>query len=162
MARQSAGILLFRENSGRLEVFLVHPGGPLWEKKDAGAWSIPKGELQQGEDPLAAAKREFEEETGLRLPAGELIRLESIRQAGGKLVHALAVRGDVDPSSLKSNRFHMQWPPKSGRQAEFPEVDRAAWFSIEEAERRISKSQVALLHELRRKLAGSLGFQEPA
>ncbi|HEX5613372.1 MAG TPA: NUDIX domain-containing protein [Burkholderiales bacterium] len=150
--KKAAGLLLFREGPRGLEVLLVHPGGPFWAKKDDGAWSIPKGEFETGEEPLDAAKREFEEETGTR-PEGEAIGLEPLRQAGGKLVHAYAMRGEFDPATLKSNTFSMQWPPRSGRQKEFPEIDRAAWFSIEEAERRILRSQAPLLRQLRGKLA---------
>jgi predicted NUDIX family NTP pyrophosphohydrolase len=143
--------LLFRERSGDLEVLLVHPGGPFWANKDDGAWSIPKGEFDDDEDPLDAARREFEEETG-SVPGGDVIPLEPLRQSGGKLVYAWAVRGDFDPGTLKSNTFSMEWPPKSGRQQDFPEVDRAAWFSIEEAGRKIVKGQAALLRQLREKL----------
>ena len=129
----------------------MHPGGPFWARKDDGAWSIPKGEFEDDEDPLDAAKREFEEETG-SAPSGDVIPLEPLRQSSGKIVYAWAVRGDFDPSTLKSNTFSMEWPPKSGRQQEFPEVDRAAWFSIEEAGRKILKGQAALLRQLREKL----------
>ena len=144
--------MLFRDTARGLEVLLAHPGGPFWAKKDDGAWSIPKGEFEEGEAPLDAAKREFEEETGQK-PQGEAIRLAPLRQAGGKLVYAYAMKGDFDPATLKSNTFLMEWPPKSGRQQEFPEVDRAAWFAIEEAEVKILKSQAGLLAQLR-KLAG--------
>lgn len=140
-------MLLFRAISDEVEVLLVHPGGPFWAKKDDGAWSIPKGEFEEGEEPLDAAKREFEEETGTK-PEGEAIRLEPLRQAGGKWVYAYAVKGEFDPAGLKSNTFSMEWPPKSGRQAEFPEVDRAAWFTLEEAGRKIVKSQAGLLEQL--------------
>jgi len=143
----SAGILLFRERGGRLEVLLVHPGGPYWAKKDAGAWTIPKGEIAEGEDPLAAARREFEEETGSRAD-GEAVALTARRQAGGKLVHAWMVRGDLDASAVRSATFSMEWPPRSGRRQEFPEVDRAAWFPLDEARRRILKSQVPFLDEV--------------
>ena len=145
--KKSAGLLLFREGAGRLEVLLVHPGGPFWAKKDAGAWSIPKGEIGEGEDPLAAAKREFEEETGTR-PAGEAVALESRRQAGGKLVHAWAMRGDLDPGAVKSTTFSLEWPPRSGRRQEFPEVDRAAWFTLDEAREKILKGQAPFLDDL--------------
>src|ERR1700677_1090154 len=126
MSKRSAGLLMFRQKTGDPEVLLVHPGGPLWARKDDGVWSIPKGEFVD-EDPLAAAIREFEEETGAR-PEGEFIPLEPLRQPSGKVVFAWAVRSDFDPSSLKSNLFSMEWPPKSGRRQEFPEVDRAEWF----------------------------------
>ena len=158
MTKESAGLLLFREVAGSLEVLLVHPGGPFWAKKDEGAWSIPKGEFEPGEDPLATARREFEEETGLS-PSGELIPLVPLRQPSGKLVHAWAVRGDFEPSSLRSNTFSMEWPPRSGKRREFPEVDRAAWFSIEEATRKMLKGQVRFLSDLREKLGnrGAVG-----
>ena len=148
MPKKSAGLLLFRETRDGLEVLLVHPGGPFWARKDDGAWSIPKGEFEDGEDPLAAARREFEEETGARPPAGEPIPLEPVRQPSGKIVHAWAVRGDFDPRDLKSNTFRMEWPPRSGREGEFPEVDRAAWFTFEQARRKIQKGQIAIIDEL--------------
>ncbi len=151
MAKRTAGILMFREGS-RLEVLLVHPGGPFWAKKDEAAWTIPKGLIDEGEDPFDAARREFREETGGAL-AGEAIALEPLRQPSGKTLYAWAMRGDFDPGLLTSNTFTMEWPPKSGRQQEFPEVDRAAWFSIEDAGRKILKGQAALLSDLRRKLA---------
>jgi predicted NUDIX family NTP pyrophosphohydrolase len=150
--KKSAGLLLFREANGRCEVLLVHPGGPFWARKDAGAWSIPKGEIGDTEDPLTAAKREFEEETGVR-PAGEAIALEPRRQPGGKLVYAWAVRGDLDPAAVKSNTFSMEWPPRSGRRQEFPEIDRAAWFTLEDAREKILKGQAVFLDDLER-LAG--------
>lgn len=153
MPKKSAGLLLFREVSGRLEVLLVHPGGPFWAKKDEGAWSIPKGEFEEDEHPLAAANREFEEETGFT-PDGEKIPLEPLRQPGGKLVYAWAVKCDVDPAGLKSNTFSMEWPPKSGRYQEFPEIDRAVWFTIEEASRKILKGQAAFLVQLQQKIGG--------
>ena len=145
--KRSAGLLLYRKRDGALEVFLVHPGGPFWAKKDAGAWSIPKGEIDEGEDPLAAAKREFAEETGLR-PDGELVALAPIRQKGGKVVLAWAIEGDCDARAIKSNVFSMEWPPKSGKMAEFPEIDRAEWFSLDEARRRINPGQLPLIDEL--------------
>jgi predicted NUDIX family NTP pyrophosphohydrolase len=145
--KRSAGILLYRIRRGELEVFLAHPGGPFWAKKDLGAWTIPKGEIGEGEDPLAAAKREFAEETGLALE-GEFRALKPIRQKGGKLVLAWAVEGDCDPADLRSNVFSMEWPPKSGKQAEFPEVDRAQWFGLDEAKRRMLAAQVPLIEEL--------------
>jgi predicted NUDIX family NTP pyrophosphohydrolase len=151
MAKKSAGLLLFREVSGSLEVLLVHPGGPFWAKKDDGAWSIPKGEFEEGEDPFEAAKREFEEETGIA-PSGDLIPLDPLRQPSGKVVHAWAMKGEFDPATLKSNTFSMEWPPKSGRQQEFPEVDRAAWLPIEAAKRKILKGQAPFLLQLREKI----------
>jgi predicted NUDIX family NTP pyrophosphohydrolase len=131
-----------------IEVLLGHPGGPFWAKKDLGAWSIPKGEVDPGEDHLQAALREFEEETGQR-PAGEPARLQSVRQAGGKLVHAWAVEGDFDPANLQSNTFTMEWPPRSGKIAVLPELDRVEWFALDEALRRVLKGQAPLLEELR-------------
>ena len=144
--KTSAGLLLYRVRD-ELEVFLVHPGGPFWAKKDAGAWSIPKGELGEGEDPLQTAIREFTEETGCTV-SGDFNPLRSIRQAGGKVVHAWAVEGNCDPAELRSNSFSMMWPPKSGRMQEFPEVDRAAWFSLAEARVRILAGQAGFLDEL--------------
>jgi predicted NUDIX family NTP pyrophosphohydrolase len=145
VARRSAGILLHRSRATGLEVLLVHPGGPFWAKKDAGAWSIPKGEYEDGEDPLACALREFEEETGTRLDAGDVVELGSIRQKGGKEVTAWAVAGDLDPSTVRSNTFVMEWPPRSGRQAEFPEIDRAEWFGLDAAREKLVAAQAELL-----------------
>ena len=147
MPKKSAGILLYRRRSETLEVLLVHPGGPFWAKKDEGAWSIPKGEYSDGEDPLTAALREFQEETGAQ-PSGEFIPLTPVKQAGGKLVHAWALQMDFNPAVLKSNTFAMEWPPKSGKLRDFPEVDRAAWFGIDEARRKILKGQVDFLDQL--------------
>lgn len=155
MSKKSAGLLLFREVSGRLDVLLVHPGGPFWAKKDKGAWSIPKGEFEDNEDPLEAAKREFEEETGFTPPDHEMIPLEPLRQPSRKLVYAWATKCDLDPAGFKSNTFSMEWPPKSGRQQEFPEIDRAAWFAIEEASHKILKGQIAFLIQLKEKIGGS-------
>ncbi len=147
MPKTSAGLMVYRIREGRLEIFLVHPGGPFWARKDAGAWSIPKGEFIDPEDPLAAARREFQEETGHEIE-GSFLPLEPIQQAGGKTVHAWAVQGDIDPERIRSNTFTMEWPKGSGRQKEFPEVDRAAWFEIEEARRRILPGQAGFLDEL--------------
>jgi len=147
MAKHSAGLLMFRRRGPHVDVFLVHPGGPFWAKRDAGAWSIPKGEYTEGEDPLSAARREFEEETGVR-PQGPLIPLSELRQPGGKTVKAWAVEGDCDPAKLRSNVFSMEWPPKSGKRQEFPEVDRGDWFSLEAARNKILKGQVGFLDEL--------------
>ena len=138
---------MYRRRGKALEVLLAHPGGPFWAKKDMGAWTIPKGELSPGEDAIAAAQREFEEETGLRLE-GPFTPLTPIKQAGGKIVQAWAVEGDCDPSAIKSNTFAMEWPPKSGRQQEFPEIDRAAWFRLDEAREKILKGQMGLVDEL--------------
>ena len=142
----SAGLLLYRRR-GELEVFLVHPGGPFWAKKDAGAWSIPKGEIGEGEEPLQAAQREFLEETGFPI-GGEFRPLELLKQSGGKSVHAWAVEADCDPSELRSNLFSLEWPPKSGQTREFPEVDRAAWFTIPQAREKILKGQIGFIDQL--------------
>jgi predicted NUDIX family NTP pyrophosphohydrolase len=150
--RQSAGVLMYRRSARGLEVLLVHPGGPFWRNRDAGAWSIPKGEHDEAEDPLDAAKRELAEETGLR-PEGTFLALDPVRQKSGKLVRAWAVEGDCDPRAIRSNTFSMEWPPRSGRTAEFPEVDRAEWFAIEEARRRILPAQSPLLDQLETLLA---------
>jgi predicted NUDIX family NTP pyrophosphohydrolase len=146
-AKRSAGLLLYRKRAGALEVFLVHPGGPFWAKKDAGAWTIPKGEIGPDEDPLAAARRETAEETGFT-PGGDFIELPAVRQKAGKLVHAWAIEADCDPAQLRSNAFSMEWPPRSGTMAEFPEVDRGAWFGMEEARERLLESQHPLLDAL--------------
>jgi predicted NUDIX family NTP pyrophosphohydrolase len=138
---------MFRRVNGVLQVLLVHPGGPFWAKKDIGAWSIPKGEFTAGEDPLEAAKREFREETGCGVE-GEYIPLVPLKQPSGKIIHVWALAGDCDPSRLQSNTFSMEWPPGSGRTREFPEVDRAAWFPLAEARRRIVRGQVGFLDEL--------------
>lgn len=148
MPRMSAGILLYRRRGVGLEVFLVHPGGPFWKKKDVGAWSIPKGEYAAGEEPVAAALREFEEETGVRLDADGLIDLGDVKQAGGKIVSAWAVEGDCDAESIRSNSFTMEWPPKSGKMQEYPEVDRAGWFGLNEATEKILAGQLPLLEKL--------------
>jgi predicted NUDIX family NTP pyrophosphohydrolase len=150
MAKESAGILLFR-NPAAPEVLLVHPGGPYWARKDLGAWTIPKGELDEGEESRACALRELAEELGPAAPAlapAELIELGSIRQKGGKVVHAWAGEGQFDPATLDSNLFEMEWPPRSGERAEFPEVDRAQWFDPDEARQRIIAAQAELIDRL--------------
>ena len=149
--KQAAGLLLFRRVVESLEVLLVHPGGPLWARKDDGAWSIPKGEVEPDEDALAAARREVEEETGAR-PSGTFIALSPVRQTGGKIVHVWAIESDFDPASLESNLFEMEWPPKSGNRRSFPEVDRAAWFDLETAGRKILPSQAVVLQHLQERL----------
>ncbi len=156
MSKMSAGLLLFRYIADNLEVLLVHPGGPYWAKKDDGAWSIPKGEFTEGEDPFEAAKREFEEETG-QTPTGDVITLRPMRQPGGKLVYTWAIRSNFNAAALKSNTFFMEWPPKSGRQQEFPEVDKAEWFSIEVAKRKILRGQVNFIEQLQEKLGKASG-----
>ena len=150
MSKQSAGLLLYRRKRN-LEVFLIHPGGPLWTKKDLGAWSIPKGEFDE-EEPLLAAKREFQEETGFDAPQGEYIALKQVTQKSGKIVHAWAVEGEVDADQVRSNEFEMQWPPRSGKWQSFPEIDRAAWFSVDEALQKINPAQARLIQELLEKL----------
>ena len=151
MPRRSAGILLHRSRAGTLEVLLVHPGGPFWATKDLGAWSLPKGEHGEDEDPRACALREFAEELGSELPAGaELRDLGEIKQRGGKVVRAWAAEGDVDATAVASNTFTMEWPPRSGRMAEYPEVNRAEWFGLEEARRRILPAQAEFLDRLER------------
>ena len=144
--KNSAGLLLYRRR-GELEVFLVHPGGPFWAKKDAGAWSLPKGEIGEGEDPLETAKREFTEETGFPID-GEFRHLDPVKQSGGKVVHAWAIEADCDPSKVRSNLFSLEWPPKSGKTQDFPEVDRAGWFNIPEARKRIIPAQIGFLDQL--------------
>lgn len=146
MLRKSAGLLLFRMKE-ELQVLLVHPGGPFWAKKDDAAWSIPKGEFEDAEDPLTAARREVEEETGAT-PDGTFVPLQPLKQPGGKTVFAWAIQADFDPSGLRSNTFSMEWPPRSGKLREFPEVDRAAWLGIEEARRKILKGQAGFLDQL--------------
>jgi predicted NUDIX family NTP pyrophosphohydrolase len=153
MARQSAGILVYRRSKDGLEVFLVHPGGPFWAKKDQGAWSIPKGEFAEDEEGLAAARREFCEEIGHEI-AGEFIALTPRRQPSRKTVHAWAVEGEVDATRLKSNEFELEWPPRSGRIQRFPEVDAGAWFSLDEAKARIQAGQLPILEELAQLLEG--------
>src|SRR5688572_7623694 len=151
MAKKSAGILLYRSENKIPEVFLVHPGGPFWVKKDDGAWSIPKGEFDDGEDPLDAAKREFEEETGTKI-SGEFIALNPVKQKSGKIVYAWAIEGNIDPAKIKSNEFEIEWPPKSGRMKSFPEIDKAAWFDLNSATKKIIESQSALIRDLETKL----------
>ena len=153
MKQVSAGILLYRKTSAAMEVLLAHPGGPFWARRDLGAWTIPKGTLEPGEDPYAAARREFEEETGFAL-GDECLALTPLRQPSGKLVHAWAVEGDCEAAACRSNEFTMEWPPKSGKTASFPEIDRAQWFALEEARRRILPGQVPFLDELAKRLSG--------
>ena len=147
MAKKSAGLLVFRKRDGNVEVLLVHPGGPFWKNKDSGAWSIPKGEFTEGEEPLDVAKREFQEETGQPID-GSFQPLSPIKQRGGKVVHAWVVESDLDMSHVKSNTFTIEWPPRSGKQQESPEVDRVEWFPIDAALEKINKGQQGLLREL--------------
>lgn len=162
MAKRSAGILLYRRRHRDLEVFLVHPGGPFWVKKDRGAWTIPKGEYAEDEEPLAAAKREFKEETGFAI-YGPFLELGIIRQASGKLVSGWAVEGDCDPQKLVSNLCQIEWPPRSHKMIEIPEVDRGEWFSIAEARQRIISTQIPFLDSLDgRERSASLDGHDPA
>ena len=147
MAKRSAGLLMYRWNNQELQVFLVHPGGPFWAKKDLGAWSVSKGEYVDGEIPLEAAKREFQEETGFAAQ-GNFLELGTVRQSGGKVVSAWAFEGDCDPAAMVSNHCQVEWPPRSGRMIEIPEVDRGGWFSIAEGRERILKSQAPFLDRL--------------
>lgn len=147
-AKRSAGILLYRLSGGVPEVLLVHPGGPFWARRDAGAWSVPKGEYEDGDDPLASALREFEEETGAALESGELLELGDVKQKSGKVVTAWAAEGDLDPDAVHSNTFTMEWPPRSGRTAEFPEIDRACWFGIDDAREKLNPAQAEFLDRL--------------
>ena len=148
MPQQSAGILLYRRRGATLEVLLVHPGGPFFARKDAGAWSIPKGLYEAGEEPLACARREFAEELGSPCPDGAALELGEIRQRNGKRVVAFAVAGDLDADAITSNTFEMEWPPRSGRIQEFPEVDRAGWFTLDAAREKLLAAQVPLLERL--------------
>jgi predicted NUDIX family NTP pyrophosphohydrolase len=160
MPKRSAGLLLFRR-SNHLELFLVHPGGPFWARKDDGAWSLPKGEYSEDEDALLAAKREFQEETGISID-GDFLPLGELRQPGGKLITAWALEKDVDSTLVKSNLFSMEWPPKSGRMQEFPEVDRAAWFPASQAQTKLLKGQVAFINRLAKKLGVSIEDSGPS
>jgi len=148
ISNQSAGILLYRNINNHIEFFLVHPGGPFFKNKDDGYWSIPKGEFLPDEDPLTAAKREFEEETGAPIQANKFIKLTPIKQKSGKIVHAWAAGGNIDANIIVSNTFEMEWPPKSGKLVSFPEIDRAGWFGIDEANIKINAAQKALIDEL--------------
>jgi predicted NUDIX family NTP pyrophosphohydrolase len=154
MPKRSAGILLYRRRGKDIELLLVHPGGPFWAKKDLGAWSIPKGEYAAGEDPLAVACREVEEEMGLRLEPGRFLPLGELAQRGGKVVTAFALERDFDPLTLRSNSFELEWPPRSGRRRSFPEIDRAQWFSPPEAQSRILASQQPFIQRLLAALGG--------
>jgi predicted NUDIX family NTP pyrophosphohydrolase len=149
--KTSAGILLYRTSDDGLEVFLVHPGGPYWEKKDDGAWSVPKGEFEAGEDPSEAAKREFREETGSDI-TGEFIELSPLKQPSGKIVYVWAVEGNIDATSIKSNMFTMEWPPRSGKEQAFPEVDKGGWFTIPQAREKLLAGQRGFLEQLQKYL----------
>lgn len=152
MPKLSAGLLMYRRTCSELEVLLVHPGGPFWARKDDGAWSIPKGEYSEDEEPLAAARREFEEETGCR-PTGPFVELGTFRQSSAKLIRAWAVEGNFDPAHLHSTTFAIEWPPRSGEMRDFPEVDRAAWFTPRVATRKILKGQRAIIDALQSRIA---------
>ncbi len=152
-SRTSAGILLWRRGGTGVEVLIGHMGGPFWARKDEAAWSIPKGEHGAGEDPFAVALREFEEELGTPVPAGEFVPLGEVRQSGGKVLTAWAAEGDLDATTTRSNTFRLEWPPRSGRLQDFPEIDRAAWLPVEEARAKLVKGQVPLLDRLLEALA---------
>lgn len=147
MAKQSAGILLYRIQHSNLQVFLVHPGGPFWKNKDIGAWSVPKGEFLDDEDTLLAARREFQEETSQAID-GKFIKLKPVKQKSGKIIYAWAVEGDIDENNVISNTFPLEWPPKSGKMIEVPEIDKAGWFDVITANDKINPAQVALIEEL--------------
>ena len=157
MAKKSAGILLFRYLNKKVQVLLVHPGGPFWSKKDAGSWSVPKGELNENENILDAAIREMQEETGFKAD-GPFIALNPVKQKSGKVIYAFATQSDFDPENLLSNTCHIEWPPHSGKELEIPEVDRSEWFYFEEAKDKIVKGQLPILTELEQKLANQQAF----
>jgi len=157
MPKMSAGLLMYRHRDGQVEVFVVHPGGPFWAKKDLGSWTIPKGEYPESEDPLHAAQREFQEETGFRAE-GSFIPLGDLKQPSGKMLTAWAFEGDCDPGQLKSNTFPLEWPPRSGRQVEFPEIDCGEWFEIEAAREKLLPGQRPLLDRLLQKLTTPPGY----
>jgi predicted NUDIX family NTP pyrophosphohydrolase len=159
MAKRSAGLLLYRLGDAGLELLLAHPGGPYWEGKDVGAWSLPKGEVEPDEEPLDVARREFAEETGQAPPTGEPIELGDVRQASGKTVTGWAIEGDLDPALAISNTFPIEWPPRSGRQAEFPEVDRVEWFSPDEARHKLNAAQAEFVDRLAARLASAVGSE---
>jgi predicted NUDIX family NTP pyrophosphohydrolase len=148
LSARSAGLVLYRRRNGKLEVLLVHPGGPFWQKRDEGAWSIPKGELADNEDGMVVARREFQEELGTAAPEGAAISLGDVRQAGGKVVHAWALPGDLDVTQVVSNSFEVEWPPRSGKMQQFPEVDRAGWFDLETARRKLIPAQRLFIDRL--------------
>ena len=153
-SKRSAGILLYRRRSGQVEVLLVHLGGPFWRKKDDGAWFIPKGELEAGEDPLQAARREFREELGSEPPEGEPLALGTVKNKSGKLIYAWALEGELELATFQSNTFTLEWPPRSGQMREFPEIDRAAFFELPDAEQKLHQAELPLLERLRALLSG--------
>ena len=148
-SKRSAGILLYRRRGGQVEVLLVHPGGPFWSRKDDGAWFVPKGELEADEEPLSAARREFREELGSEPPNGEPLLLGTVKNKGGKLIYAWALEGDFDLSAFASNTFTLEWPPRSGQMREFPEIDRAAFFALSDAEPKLHPAEQPFLERLR-------------
>ena len=152
MSAQSAGLILYRQHDGKVEVLLVHPGGPFWQKRDEGVWSIPKGELAENEAAIDVARREFHEELGTPPPGGQGTPLGTVRQAGGKIVHAWALPGDLDVTRTTSNTFELEWPPRSAKMQTFPEVDRAAWFDLETARRKLIPGQRAFIDRLEEQL----------
>lgn len=154
--KQSAGLLLYKKTTKGIEVLIGHPGGPFWVKKDKGAWSIPKGEFQEGEEPLAAAYREFAEEMGITPPEGDTLELGSAKQSSGKVVYAWAIEADFDTKQVKSNTVSIEWPPKSGQTQEFPEIDKARWFNLATAREKLVKGQVPLLETLAEKLGTTI------
>jgi predicted NUDIX family NTP pyrophosphohydrolase len=154
MGKKAAGVLLYRGKGSSLEVFLIHPGGPFWAKKDESSWSIPKGEFLENEDPLTAAKREFQEETGFSVE-GPFVSIGSVKQSSGKVVQAWACEGDVDAAAIQSNTFQLEWPPRSGKYQDFPEADRAEWFTMDVARKKILKVQMPFLQNLERVLQRS-------
>ena len=158
--KRSAGLLLYRKSCGSLQVFLVHPGGPFWAKKDNGAWSIPKGEFEEDEDALETARREFTEETSFSID-GRFVPLKAIKQPSGKVVSAWAIEGDADAAMLRSNTFRMEWPPKSGQEQEFPEVDRGGWFDLAEARRKLLPGQVPFVDELAEMIESTSSVPRP-
>ena len=149
---ESAGLVLYRQRDGKPEVLLVHPGGPFWQRRDDGVWSIPKGEFAENEVGIDVARREFQEELGAAVPAGDVTPLGEVRQAGGKIVHAWALRGDLDVTHTTSNTFELEWPPRSGKTQTFPEVDRAAWFDLDTARRKLLPAQRAFIDRLEEQL----------
>jgi predicted NUDIX family NTP pyrophosphohydrolase len=160
MPKQSAGLLLFRRKNGNVEVMVVHPGGPFWARKDQGAWSVPKGEFEEGEEPFKAAQREFGEELGRAAPEGEPIELGSIKIKTGKTIYAWAIEADFDPSNIISNTFEMEWPPKSGKTQQFPEIDKAEWFALDTAASKMHQGQAAFLERLAEHLKIDLPKQQ--
>jgi predicted NUDIX family NTP pyrophosphohydrolase len=159
MTKQSAGILLFKKTPDGIQVLLGHPGGPFWARRDQNAWSIPKGEFEAGEEPLQAAKREFCEEMGSNVPEGAIMELGTAKQPSGKVIYAWAIDADFDAESVTSNLFEMEWPPKSGQQQSFPEIDRAGWFTIAAARQKLVKGQLPLLEKLAELLQVPSGSQ---